>query len=528
MYTIPLHEWLKQQLPLARHERSHYSISATIAGLVRMGIVNGTLPAGARLPSSRELAVELGIARNTVVEIFDELKGEGYLVAHRGCGTFVGHVAGRLAESRQEPPGGASRALPRSEPLPLSGCGRRYEAHPLRSQQIGKAGRPTHPDAGIFAQALWSRLRRQQARRPHPLEPEGHEPGGLRALRKAIADHVRMARGVRCQPSQVIVTGGKSQSIDLIARLLGGRGEMALVENPGGWLAPEIFASRGLAVASADVDAQGLPVPQRGQCDRPPKLVYLTPSNQYPMGYAMSLERRAEWLGYAAAHHAILIEDDCDGDYRFEEALLPSLQGMDQAGRVLYMGSFDNTLFAGVRVAFVIVPPLEQEVFACAATDFCCMPDAATQQVLAEFMQDGHFATHLRFARVEYAARRAAMEGALRVHLSQELACGAVRISGHGAGLHLTLQLPDGVDDRLLAKDCRQGGLIADPLSACCSGRRFSGLVLSHAALPAAALERVLMQLAPVLRETIGHNRLERSAPAGHRHDRQASLATQP
>ncbi|WP_290877526.1 aminotransferase class I/II-fold pyridoxal phosphate-dependent enzyme [Aquabacterium sp.] len=507
MQIAALHEWLQQAWPGSGEASRPAQPGALILQGVRRAVLEGVLRPGERVPSSRELARELGVARNTVVAIYDQLKSEGMLVAGHGSGTFVCRVDEALAQATAEsaPSGGPRSGVAEggARPLSLSRRGLSYQRHPVHQFWRPQPFCSGQLDLNLFPLSIWNRLQRKHLSQGDASCLEQGEPGGAMALRRAIADHIRTTRGVRCQPEQVILTDGTVESLELVARLLTDPGDVALMENPCYWGASHVLGDHGLRTCSLDVDAEGLPVPQPGQLPAPPRLVYLTPSHQFPMGHVMSLARRLAWLRYAEAHDAILLEDDYDSEFRYVGKPFPSLQGMQDTGRVIYLGTFSKTLYPGIRMAYLVVPEPLAQVFATASSDFYRDGDVVQQRVLADFIREGHYAAHIRSTRREYGLRREALLGALREALGPELADGRLRLSGGAMGMHLTLLLPDAVDDRAISRATAERGVTLMPLSVYCVGAVRSGLILAYAAVPCSQMAPNIALVAPVIRQAL-------------------------
>ncbi len=496
------------------------TIGTRLTHLMRRAILDRVVAPAHRLPSTRTLARALGVARNTVVPVYEQLRAEGFVVAGRGSGTYVCRIAPDVLPpveapcaaaagphpGRGAPPDGAATGRHAGAPpvLGFSRRGRRYHGHPLHAFWTRQPFCPGQFDFALFPQRLWNRLQQRQLRRADPAQLEAGEPGGAPELRRAIAEHVRATRGVRCEAGQVIITDGTGESIDLVARLMCDPGDAVVLEDPGYWAATQVLSDHGLRLLPRPVDAHGLPVPVLRRGQRAPRMVYLTPSNQFPTGGVMPLARRLEWLQFAARHDTLLIEDDYDSEYRYEGAPFPSLQGQDTAGRVIYLGTFSKTVYPGIRVAFLVVPPGLQQVFADASADFYRDGDQIVQQALADFMREGHYAAHVRTLRREYALRRDAMLQALWQALPGEFDSGRLVVVSGARGVHLTLALPDEVDDRAVARAAIARGVTAIPLSVYAQRVRWRGLVLSFAATPAALIAPLVERLAPVLREALG------------------------
>lgn len=482
-------------------------LGARLTQGLREAVLQGTVPAGARLPATRALAARLGVARNTLVAVYAQLSAEGFVVAGQGSGTYACRVM------PEHVPAGSSRAAPRWPPAPppaLSARGQRFRDHPLHRFWSQQPFCPGLFDAGLFPHALWNRLMAQPLRRTDAALLGMGEPGGAPALREAIARHVGSTRGVRCEARQVIITDSTAQSLELIGRLLCDPGDAVWVENPCYWGASQALADLGLALHPLDVDDDGLPVAPAPAAGRPaPRLAYLTPSHQFPTGAVMPLARRLEWLAHARQHGTLLVEDDYDSEYRYTGMPFPALQGLDAdtadgGGRVLYLGSFSKTMYPGIRVGFLVVPPALAEVFADASADFYRDGDQLVQLALARFMTDGHYAAHVRALRREYGARREALVQALWAEVPALLAEPTrLRVLGGARGVHLTLGLPDGVDDQAVATRCRALGVTVVPMSVYCVGRMRPGLVLSYAGVPVAQIAPLVQRVAAVLRQAL-------------------------
>jgi GntR family transcriptional regulator/MocR family aminotransferase len=272
------------------------------------------------------------------------------------------------------------------------------------------------------------------------------------------------------------------------------------MENPCYWGASHVLGDHNLRTYALDVDAEGLPVPRADQVPRPPRLVYMTPSHQFPMGHVMTLGRRLEWLRYAEQHDAILLEDDYDSEFRYVGKPFPSLQGMQETGRVIYLGTFSKSLYPGIRMAYIVVPEHLQQVFATASSDFYRDGDVVLQRVLADFIREGHYAAHIRATKREYSLRREALQDALKAHLVEELLDGRLRMAGGAMGMHLTLRLPDEVDDQAISRATAALGVTLMPLSVYCVGARYSGLILSYAAVPCEQMAPKIALVAPLIR----------------------------
>lgn len=460
---------------------------------LRRAMLDGKLGPGERLPSSRDLAQDLNLSRNTVVAAINQLSVEGYLESRVGSGTYVNENVPRI-----HPGAAALRPGLRSAPAAAGGLSQRGLALTGRFCASELEVQPFTPgiaDFSAFPLTLWQRLQNKHWRMAYPDMLDYNTSGGYAPLRRAIADYLRVFRSVQLDADQVIVTTGTQQSLELCARLLADHGDTVWVEDPAYWGAAKAFMASGLALHPVAVDDEGI---HSGPADdaQPPRLIYLTPSHQYPTGAVMSLPRRHQLLSTARTHGAWVLEDDYDSEYRFSGPPISSLEGLDTDGRVLYMGTFSKVLYPGIKLGYLVVPKPLVAAFKQAHYDLNRPGQMPLQAALAEFIEMGHFSSALRRARQSYAERRAALLEALRPVLG-----GDIFISGAEQGLHLCLRLPASVDDQALALRLAQQGLTVRPLSAYCLARQdLRGLVIGYGYAPLSAIERHGPQLAAAVR----------------------------
>ncbi|MFK0247265.1 PLP-dependent aminotransferase family protein [Amycolatopsis azurea] len=398
----------------------HTDLAARIYRQLREGILDGRLRSGERLPPTRELARELDVSRNTVAVAYERLTAEGFLESHVGRGTFVS--ADPVARTERAAPSGAGvRPIARWRSLPVAlGEDRSAPAFDFR---VGV------PDPALFPLRTWRRLV-SQALRPSLLPPSGYaDPAGLEALRVAIARHIGASRSVRAGGDDVLVTQGAQQALDLIGRVLIEPGTRVAVEDPGYPPAERLFTALGARVAKVPVDAEGLDVTALVKGTR---LIYTTPSHQFPLGTPMSLARRTALLAWAERNDAMIVEDDYDSEYRFSDRPLEPLQSLDRDGRVLYVGSFSKTLLPLLRLGFLVAPASLRPALRQAKQLMDWHGDLVTQAALASFVDEGLLARHVRKATREYSARRGRILAFLRDGLPEVL-----EVVPSSAGLHL-------------------------------------------------------------------------------------------
>jgi GntR family transcriptional regulator / MocR family aminotransferase len=465
---------------------------------VRGAILSGGLPGGSRLPSSRTLARELSVSRNTVEAALGQLRAEGLLARRVGSGSFV-------AEAFPDAPRRPDRRW-RPDPPAMARAAGGLSA---RGRLLMAAERPTDTVAGMIFGASagavsaiplepWRRMVARHARRSTPALMLPGAPAGLRALREAIAAHAATTRGVRCGWEQVVVVASTGHAIALAAQLLLDPGDRVWMEEPGYPAARAAFTAAGAIPVPVRVDAEGLDV-SAGRLAAPDgRLAYVTPSHQYPLGHTLSLDRRVALLAWAREAGAWVLEDDYDSEFRYAGRPLAAMQGIDGEGRVLYVGTFNKVMFHALRTAYLILPPDLVEPFARARTLSDGFVPLLTQAALAEFLADGHFALLLRRLREIYRERRDCFVAAATAEWGAELRLGPLE-----AGLHATLEAPGTENDRAASDAALACGISVPALSryyAASPGRR-ALLVHFANALPA-DIPFAVDALARVLRGT--------------------------
>jgi GntR family transcriptional regulator / MocR family aminotransferase len=414
-------------IPLAR---GRDPLSRQIYAGLRDGILGGAFAAGQRLPSTRDLAEQLRVSRTVVVLAYEQLLSEGFVVGRVGAGTFV--PAGLAATP-------AGDAPPPARPR-LSRFGA-FAAEVRSAVEFPAPAPPTlrydfaygRSDVEGFPFAHWWRLLHRCARRTAVRGLDYGNPAGIAPLREAIAAHLRRSRSVACDASQVIVVNGSQQALDLVTRVLIERGDRVVIEDPLYQGTREVLRAAGARVHPIAVDRDGLdPAALPGRA----RLAFVTPSHQYPTGAILPLPRRQALLHWAERADALIVEDDYDGEFRYDGRRLESLQGLDRRGRVLYVGTFSRTIFSALRLGYVVVPPALVAAFT--AAKWLCDRHTATleQETLAEFIGSGRYERHLRQLRRRSAVAREALLDALQRHVGA-----GVEITGDGAGAHVVLWL---------------------------------------------------------------------------------------
>jgi len=479
---------------LALDRAAARSLQDQIVDYFRAGVLEGRLKAGTRVPSSRALAGDHGIARITAVQAYERLVAEGYLAARPGSGLFV-------AESHSERPlkpavSTVRRAPPR----------RRAPALEARLPALAMSPRPDERLAlatGIPAldQFPWSDWARITARlhRERPLDALGHgDPQGERDLREAIAEHLGAARGITCAAEQILVVAGSQQGIDLAARALARPGDAIWTEEPGYPVGRAALDAAALERVPIPVDTEGLDVAAGVKRAPAARLALVTPSHHYPLGYTMSLRRRLALLDWAERADAWILEDDYDGEYRYGGRPLAPLYSLDRGHRVLYLGTFSKVLAPGLRLGYLVVPAGAVDAFAALKAASDRHAPSLTQRVLARFIGEGRLAAHLRRMRGLYARRRRALLDAL----GRE-AAGVLHASeAPEAGLHLVARLAVPADDVAASRRALEKRVYAAPLSTYfAESEREHGFVLGFANTPEEAMAPAVRRLVEAIAE---------------------------
>ena len=405
-----------------------------VCAALREAVRSGQAKVGERLPSSRDLAQDLGLSRVTVEAAYAQLETEGYLRRQVGQGSFV---AIDMGATTTRPQARASAIYPETPGMPL------LSTRGLRMVGTGGCSEPDHPRAFVagspdlqaFPADLWRQLLQRRLRRDATALMFYGDPQGLPALREAIARYLTQSRGVRCHPGQVLVLTSSQQALQLLSATLLDEGDAVWMEDPGYAGARTAFAASGARLVDMPLDAHGATL----DAARPtPRLIYLTPSHQFPTGQSMSLERRLAFIAHARATGAWLVEDDYDSEFLYDHQPTPALQGLDEYGRVAYIGTFSKSLFPSVRLAYMVLPEALVAPLVTARTIFDGHPSQPMQAAAADFMDQGHFAAHLRLMRQLYRSRRDALLQALQTHLPW-----AEPMDSRG-GLQMAVRLPEG------------------------------------------------------------------------------------
>ena len=453
-----------------------------IYSAIRGYILDRRLPPRAKLPATRGLAKQLGVGRNTILAAYDQLLAEGFVETRPGSGTRVREQLDRRKDAA------ARRAAP-----PCSGLSRRGSLiaslpQPRRTPSA-IALTPGVPESETFPISAWTRLLARNARTLDDDVLGIHDFAGHPRLRRAIADYLGVARGVDCAPEQVVVVTGAQAGLDLAARLLIDDGDWAWMEEPGYRGARSALLGSGARLAPLRVSRRGWRLDDEAM--PAPRIIYVTPSCQWPFGTVMRMEERLRLLAIAERRDAWILEDDYDGEYRFRGQPTPALRGLDRRERAIYVGTFGKTLFPSLRLGFLVVPREIAAAFGRAVSVSGQFAPTLLQMTVADFIREGYFATHLKRMRRLYAARQAAFVALCRERLGQWL-----RIEENDSGMQVLARFVRPIDDCRFAEVALRHGVDVQPVSIDyhCDVPEH-GLLLGYAALSSSKAERAVRAL---------------------------------
>ncbi len=476
------------ELPIRIPARRSGQRLRALHGQLKAAILEGRLRPGVRLPATRMLAGDHGVSRNTAIAAYDLLLSEGYITTRHGAGTYVADVLPQMTRLTGRPKAGARRVQHLNE---------LWQKTPLFNDPV--ADRPVRyqfrlglPDVSMLPMDVWRRLSARTWRSFARSPLMDIAPAGRPSLREAIAKHVSFARAVACEASDVVVTSGAQQAFDLLARILiTPKRNVVAVEDPGYPLARTAFIAAGAKICSIPVDEEGLVVDKIPTSAR---IIYVTPSHQFPTGAVLSPRRRAALLAFANAHDAVIIEDDYDAEFRFGARPLDALQTLDRAGSVFYVGTFSKSLFPDLRLGFVVVPAWAQAALIVAKQYADGQSPPLLQETLASFMSEGHLVRHVRRMREVYGGRRDALLGGMAKHLSAHLTP-----VPSAAGLHLAAFTQPSANVEMIVEQARRLGVGVYSLRRFQVGRGGrNGLVFGYSSLSERDITEGLVRLSRV------------------------------
>lgn len=442
---------------------------------LRQAILSNRLQNGVQLPSTRALAKDLKVSRNTVMAVYDQLIAEGYLQGKIGAGTFVAENIQteflKTAKTQTTTQTNTSRQI--------AGRGNLFwetsftftdQPNKPRAFQTGFSAIDEFP-LEIWTRITSSRLRKMPRKQLDYCETQGFQP-----LREEIAKYLSASRGVRCEANQVIIVAGSQQGLDLTARVLLDVGDAVWMEDPNYIGAKGAFLGAGADLISVPLDSEGLNIKKGEQLSKKPRLAYVTPSHQFPLGVVMSLSRRLELLEWANKNSAWIVEDDYDSEFRYEGKPLMALQGLDNDNRVIYIGTFSKVLFPSLRLGYLVVPPDLVEHFTKMLSFISNHAPMLEQIVLTDFIREGHFGRHIRRMRNIYAERQKVLVNAINENLNDFL-----EVEKDVAGMHLVAWLKNNLVDKDVAEKALEYGVYTPPVSFYCAKVKIrDGLLLGY------------------------------------------------
>lgn len=483
---------------IAVNRHSETPLYRQIYDALRAMILDRRLESGQQLPSTRALADELKISRIPVLDAYAQLLAEGYIESRSGAGTFVKiSLSDQFASVRPAAPS-VLKDLGNTETSQLA-------------QLLPVERTPWFPSSGAFSVGqiaydhfpfrVWSDLVTRHARRVRASSLNYADPMGSEQFREAIAVYLRTSRAVRCEASQIMVVNGSQHALDLSARVLLDSNTPAWIEEPGYEMLRHTLVLSGCQLVPVPVDSEGLDVAAGMKLCPTARAAFVTPSHQYPLGATMSPSRRLQLLEWAQSHHAWIVEDDYDSEYRYESMPVASLQGLDPGARVIYIGTFSKTLFPSLRLGYIVIPHALIARFQAVRRANDLFPSPLYQAALTDFIQGGHFTRHVRKTRRLYAERCTALTRTLNKEFGSE-----IEILGSEAGMHLVVTLPPGYPDRTVAARAARDGLWLWPLSAAYIGPHVrEGFILGFGGTKAEDMLHQVRRLRKVIRES-GHS----------------------
>ena len=469
-----------------------------IEDFLRQMILNGALPPSQKLPSTRELALELGVSRITIKSVYEQLISEGYVQGKIGAGTFVSE--GLDGETPVVP------SLDSVKKNYFDGNFSKTVEHISFSKASARYGsilpfRPGVPALDKFPIKRWNKYLSRATTKSDITNFSYGDLLGSKKLRSSIAHHLADSRGMKVDPKQILITSGAQQAFVLISYVLMNRNDNVWYENPGHIAGRDLMKIVGGDVSPIPIDNEGLNLPFAILNFPKPKLIFTTPSHQQPLGITMSLQRRLALLKYAHKNASWVIEDDYDSEFRYRGRPLPALAALDKVGRVLYVGTFSKSLFPSVRIGYVVVPEILMDAFAKMRNIFGQTSSAITEEALSNFMDDGGFAEHIRKMRRLYRDRRDTLLNALQEHCFNSLIPQQT-----DAGMHILADIKTDISDRLAHLELLNSGIDSLPLSIYYEGPvQRQALVLGFSGVQKKIIPKLVSKMGSVL-NSLGAN----------------------
>jgi GntR family transcriptional regulator/MocR family aminotransferase len=453
---------LIEEIPLVSlniNSSSSVPLYKQLYNIFRQSILEGKYSPGQKLPGTRSLAAALNISRNTAVLAFEQLLIEGYIKGKIGSGTFVNEIPDNILNIKEN-------------------INRKKSEQKIATNLISQLGSPGLvrrnisiekiipfqnglPSLDEFPIKIWLKLNNLISRSLSNNHLGYGDAAGYRPFRGEIASYLRTYRAVNCSADQIIIVNGSQQGLDLIMRVLLKPGDIVWHEDPGYFGARASMLFAGAKIYPSPLDNEGLNIDYSSKKIPVPKLIYTTPSHQFPLGFTMSASRRIQLLQYASGNNCWIIEDDYDSEFRYSGSPLPSLQGMDKNSCVLYLGTFSKVLFPGLRLGYLVLPdPQMLEVFISAKSMMDRQSPIIEQMVTGQFLSEGHFTRHIRKMRTIYKDRQEFLINEIDKELD-----GIVKVNPSDSGMHIIVWLPENLDDRIISRKAADNNLLAYPIS---------------------------------------------------------------
>jgi len=453
---------LIEEIPLVSlniNSSSSVPLYKQLYNIFRQSILEGKYSPGQKLPGTRSLAAALNISRNTAVLAFEQLLIEGYIKGKIGSGTFVNEIPDNILNIKEN-------------------INRKKSEQKITTNLISQLGSPGLirrnisteeiipfqnglPSLDEFPIKIWLKLNNQISRSLSNNHLGYGDAAGYRPFREEIASYLRTYRAVNCSADQIIIVNGSQQGLDLIMRVLLKPGDIVWHEDPGYFGARASMLFAGAKIFPSPLDNEGLNIEYSSKKYPAPKLIYTTPSHQFPLGLTMSVSRRIQLLQYASRNNCWIIEDDYDSEFRYSGSPLPSLQGMDKNNCVLYLGTFSKVLFPGLRLGYLVLPdPQMLEVFVSAKSMMDRQSPVFEQMITSQFLKEGYFTRHIRKMRTLYKERQEFLINEIDRELN-----GVVKVNPSDTGMHIIAWLPENLNDAIISRKAKENNLIAYPLS---------------------------------------------------------------
>ena len=516
---------MKKELPydsISINKKSNVPIYKQLYDCIRKSIISNQFAANNRLPSTRQLSNDLNISRSTVTAAYDQLIAEGYLHSIRGSGTLIAETLRSTAENTNEnstPYNKYNNSLIENHNVysQLSEMAKPY-ANPKIHQRIRTnyqqtALMPGIPSRHNFPNAIWGKLLGKHAKKSLGIDAGYDYPSGIPALKKAISDYIRLARGVNTNDNEVLIVTSTQAALDVLCRVLINKGDTTGIEDPGYRGAYIAMRNSSANIIGIPLDKEGITLPNANIFNNTPaKIIYTSPSHQYPTGVTMSYSRRMALLEYAHQHNTWIFEDDYDSEFRYRGKPLPCLQGLDNKQRVIYIGTFSKSLSPSMRVAYIVAPPALSPIINTLLGDLGSGVNLAVQYALAEFIEAGHYSRHIRKARKEYSEKQQTLYIAIKKYLSD-----SVDYSQSNAGIQATLYFKESsfktkISDTEFVSFAEKEGLYLRALSPYYQAvstqkeRPKQGIILGFAACENNEIEEFITKLSQLIKRFLENN----------------------